>query len=213
MSSDPEIKVAQYASKKGEVVLRPHEYDGIKEYDQTLPNWWLFIFFGTLALFVGWWLVYYQFGFMRSDAEAVSVSMREISRAKAKALEEMLAKLDDNALVKQWATDEQAVAKGRDTFMTNCTACHGQDLSAKMDLGNGQSVPLPGLPLTDGHWKYGPKPMDIFKLINEGTPADSAGNNGARMEAWGQKMPPIKVAELVAFIIHENPKDFSAAAQ
>ncbi len=210
MSSDPEIKVAPYASKKGEVVVRPHEYDGIQEYDQTLPNWWLFIFFGTLALFVGWWLCYYQFGFMRSDAETVSTAMHEISLAKAKALEEMLAKLDDNALVSRWSTDEQAVAKGRDTFMTNCTACHGQDLSAKMDLGNGQSVPLPGLPLTDGHWKYGSRPMEIFKLINEGTPAESAGNNGARMEAWGQKMPPIKVAELVAFLIHENPKDFAA---
>ena len=213
MSSDPEIKVAHYAAKKGEVVLRPHEYDGIQEYDQTLPNWWLFIFFGTLALFVGWWLIYYQFGFMRSDAETVSVAMGEISRVKAKALEEMLSKLDDNALVNQWAADEQAVAKGRETFMTNCTACHGQDLSAKMDMGNGQSVPLPGLPLTDGTWKYGAKPMDIFKLVNDGTPADSAGNNGARMEAWGQKMPPIKIAELVAFIIHENPKDFSAATK
>ena len=52
MPTDPEMKVAHYATKKGEVVLRPHEYDGIQEYDQKLPNWWLVIFYGSIALFV-----------------------------------------------------------------------------------------------------------------------------------------------------------------
>lgn len=211
MSSDPEIKVANYASKKGEIVVRPHEYDGIQEYDQTLPNWWLFIFFGSLALFVGWWLAYYQFGFMKSDAETVSAAMAQIQKVKAKEMEEMLTKLDDNSFVSKWAADDQVVANGREAFMANCTACHGQDLSAKMDVGNGQSIPLPGLSLTDGQWKYGSKPMDIFKLINAGSPPESAGHNGARMEAWGQKMAPIKVVELTAFIIRENPKDFPPA--
>jgi len=124
----------------------------------------------------------------------------------------MLAKLDDNALVNQWAKDDQVVAKGSETFMANCIACHGQDLSARMDVGNGQSIALPGLPLTDGQWKYGSRPMDLFKIINNGTPADSTGHNGARMEAWGQKMAPIKVVELVSFIIRQNPKDFPPAA-
>lgn len=212
MSSDPEIKVASYASKKGEVVVRPHEYDGIQEYDQTLPNWWLFIFYGALAFFPICWLLYYQFGYMRPDGEEVSAGMAEIAVVKAKALEEMLAKLDDDALVNKWAKDEQVVANGRETFMANCTACHGQDLSARMALPNGQSIPLPGLPLTDGQWKYGAKPMDIFKLINAGTPPESSGNNGARMEAWGQKMAPIKVVELVSFIISQNPKEFPPKA-
>lgn len=43
--------------------------------------------------------------------------------------------------------------------------------------------------------------MDIFRIINEGNRADSPGHNGAKMEAWGQKMPPVQVAELTAFII------------
>jgi cytochrome c oxidase cbb3-type subunit 3 len=62
--------------------------------------------------------------------------------------------------------------------------------------------------LSDGQWKYGAKPMDVFKLINEGTPADSTGHNGARMQAWGQMLSPKQIAELTAFLIARNPKDF-----
>lgn len=211
MSQEPEIEVASYAKEKGKVVVRPHEYDGIQEYDQTLPNWWLFIFFGAILFFPLCWLAYYQFGMMRPSGEIVSAQMAQIEKVKAKALDEMLAKLDDKVLISKWAKDEQTVANGRETFMANCTACHGQNLSARMDLGNGQSVPLPGLSLIDGQWKYGSHPMDIFKLINAGTPPDSAGNNGAKMEAWGLKMAPIKIVELVSFIISQNPKDFPEA--
>jgi len=51
--------------------------------------------------------------------------------------------------------------------------------------------------------------MDIFKLINEGTPPDSTGHNGAKMEAWGLKLPPVQVAELTAFLISENKGEFA----
>ncbi len=208
MHPDSELRSADYASRKGEIVVRPHTYDGIREYDQMLPRWWLVIFFVTLALFPGYWSLYYHFGWSRPDGEKVEGHLAAIERQKAKELADTLAKLDDSTLINVWAADDAVVKAGRETFAANCIACHGENLSAKIDLGNGQSVALPGLPLTDGVWKYGPKPMDIFKLIHDGTPADSTGHNGARMEAWGQKMPPLKIAELTAFLIRENPKDF-----
>ena len=209
MSDEPEIRQAQYAEKKGEVVLREHIYDGIQEYDQVLPNWWLVIFFGALLFFFGYWIAYYQFGWSKTDAQRIDAAMAVIADAKAKALEEMLAKLTDEALVNEWAADPAIVANGEMTFMANCIACHGQDLAAKIDIGGGQSVNLPGLSLTDGEWKYGAKPMDIFKIINQGTPADSPGHNGAKMEAWGQKMPPLQIAEMTAFIISRNQAEFT----
>jgi cytochrome c oxidase cbb3-type subunit III len=209
MSDEPEIRQAQYAEKKGEVVLREHVYDGIQEYDQKLPNWWLFIFFGATLFFFGYWIAYYQFGWSKTDAQRIEAAMAVIADAKAKALEEMLAKLTDEALVNEWAADPAIVANGEMAYMANCIACHGQDLAAKIDIGGGQSVNLPGLSLTDGEWKYGGKPMDIFRIINEGTPADSPGHNGAKMEAWGQKMPPLQIAEMTAFIISRNQAEFS----
>lgn len=209
MAQEPEIRRAQYAEKDGEVVLRDHEYDGIQEFDQKLPNWWLFIFVAGHLFFVGWWFAYYNLGLSQTDAQKIEAAMAVIAEAKAKALDEMLAKLNDEMLVSDWATDPGHVAAGQETYMTNCIACHGQDLAARIDIGGGQFVNLPGLSLTDGEWKYGGKPMDIFKIINEGTPADSPGHNGAKMEAWGQKLPPVQVAELTAFIISRNAAEFN----
>jgi cytochrome c oxidase cbb3-type subunit III len=209
MSTEPEIKVAEYADGDNKIVVRPHEYDGIQEYDQVLPNWWLFIFFATLLLFPICWLAYYQFGFMRPDSEVIAAKMGEIQKVKARELDAMLAKLDNKVFLEKWSKDPEVVANGREIYLANCTACHGQKLNAKMDIGNGVEVPLPGLSLVDGVWKYGKEPMDSFKLINLGSPPESAGHNGARMAAWGQTLPPMKIVELVAYIMSENPKEFS----
>jgi cytochrome c oxidase cbb3-type subunit 3 len=209
MSSDPEHHPkAEFARKKGEIVLRSHEYDGIREYDQMLPNWWLVIFYSSIVFFLGYWVLYYNFSLFQTDQEEIDHRITAIEETKARELQDMLSKLNDDALVGKWSTDPTVTSAGKQIFMSNCIACHGENLSARIDLGGGQSAALPGLPLTDGAWKYGAKPMDIFKLINEGTPADSTGNNGAKMEAWGQKLPPLQVAQLTAFLIHENPKDF-----
>jgi cytochrome c oxidase cbb3-type subunit 3 len=204
----PEITHAEYASKKGEIALRPHEFDGIQEYDQTLPNWWLFIFYASIVAFVGGWFLYYNAGLTKTDAEKVDARLRHISQTKAKALEDMLTTLSDDALVEKWATDGAAVEAGRQIYQANCIACHGENLAASIDVGGGQTVNLPGLSLKDGEWKYGAKPMDIFRIINEGTPADSPGHNGAKMQAWGQTLPPLQVAQLTAFLIHENEAEF-----
>ncbi|HYF37045.1 MAG TPA: cbb3-type cytochrome c oxidase N-terminal domain-containing protein [Prosthecobacter sp.] len=55
--------------------LRDHIYDGIQEYDQKLPNWWLFSWYITMVGFVIAWFVYYQLGVGKSDVEAIDHAM------------------------------------------------------------------------------------------------------------------------------------------
>ncbi|GAA5482822.1 cbb3-type cytochrome c oxidase N-terminal domain-containing protein [Haloferula sargassicola] len=206
-SPSEEPKRGDFASKKGEVILRKHEYDGIQEFDQKLPNWWLFTFYFAIAWFVIYWVLYYHTGTYRTDQQKITSRLEQIEDDKSAALASTLANLDNETLINQWATDPEKVAAGEAIFTTNCVACHAADLSATMAVGD-QKIPLPGRPLDDGVWEYGSEPLDIFKLINEGTPADAAGYNGARMQAWGQMLSPEQIADVTSFIISKNRKEF-----
>ncbi len=206
-SSEP--KRGDFAKHKGEVILREHEYDGIQEYDQKLPNWWLFTFYGAIAWFAIYWFLYYQTHSFRSDREIIVAEMSAIHEKKAKELEATLASLNDQTLINQWSTDAGIVANGEVIYTTNCVACHGADLSAVMVAGE-VKIPLPGRSLIDGVWEYGNKPMDIFKIINAGSPVDAKGLNGAKMQAWNVMLTPKQVAEVTAYIIAKNPKEFAA---
>ena len=205
MSQEP--KRGHFAKEKGEVILREHEYDGIQEFDQKLPNWWLFTFYGAIACFVGYWVLYYHTGALKTSHEIVTGEIAAIQEAKAAELEKTLASLDDTKLVHEWAANPEVTTAGEATYMTNCAACHAADLSATMAAGTA-TVPLPGLPLNDGEWKFGGKPMDIFKIINEGSPPESTGHNGAKMQVWGQTLSSKQIAEVVAYLISRMPDEF-----
>ena len=205
MTQEP--KRGHFAKEEGEVILREHEFDGIQEYDQKLPNWWLFTFYGAVVWFVVYWVIYYHTDMLKSSHELVTEKIVAIQQAKAAELEKTLASLDDSTLVHEWATSTEVVSAGEVTYMTNCTGCHAADLSATMVAG-ATTVPLPGLPLNDGQWKFGGKPMDIFKLINEGSPPESDGHNGAKMQVWGQTLSPKQIAEVTAYLISRLPEDF-----
>lgn len=204
---DNEIRRGDFARKKGEVVLREHEYDGIQEFDQKLPNWWLFTLYGAIVWSVVHWGIYYYTDRIPNDQTRVAAAVGALDARKQAQLSETLATLDDATLIGQWATDPAVVAAGEQIYTVNCVACHAADLSATMQAG-GQSVPLPGLALNDGEWKYGRSPMRTFQLINEGTPPDSTGHNGARMQPWGQMLSPQQVAEVTAFLIARNAEEF-----
>ena len=206
MNQEP--KRGHFAKEKGEIILREHEYDGIQEYDQKLPNWWLFTFYGAVVWFVAYWVLYYHTNTLKTDHQLVSERIIAIQQAKAAELEKTLATLSDAVLVHEWATAPDVVAAGETTYLTICAACHAADFSATMVAGT-TTVPLPGLPLNDGNWKFGGRPLDIFKIINEGSPPESDGYNGAKMQpGGGASLSPKQVAEVTAYLISMLPDDF-----
>lgn len=202
-----ETKRGHFAKEKGEIILREHEFDGIQEYDQKLPNWWLFTFYAAIVWFVIHWTLYYNSSVFKTSHDLVQQEMVAMQKVKSAELEKTLSSLDDSKLVHEWATKADVCAAGEATFIANCVACHGVDLSATVTNGT-IKVPLPGLPLNDHQWKFGGKPMRIFKLINEGSPPESTGNNGAKMQVWGQTLSPKQIAEVVSYIISKVPEDF-----
>ncbi len=179
-----------------EPILREHVFDGITEYDQKLPNWWLFTFYGAIAFFIVFWILYYQTSLLKSDTEQLSEEIARIDAIKAQELESLLSDMDDDVLWKM-SQNSQVVAAGKATYNGICHTCHGADLSAKLN-----GVALPGLPLNDAEWKYGGRPMEVFKIITEGSPDKTKG-----MQAWKTVLGPKKIAEVVAYVMsyHKPP--------
>src|SRR5210317_1951526 len=134
MSDTDEQKPESAEDLPDGVVLRDHVYDGIQEYDQKLPNWWLFTFYIMVVWFVAFWILYYQFDLGSSDEAQIEAVVAKINEKKDAELRELLKTLDDKSFVTTWATNEVATANGLAAFSTHCIACHGTDLSATMTV-------------------------------------------------------------------------------
>jgi cytochrome c oxidase cbb3-type subunit 3 len=144
--------------------LRHHTFDGIQEFDNQLPNWWLWTFYTACLFSVGYWIWFHTLGVGELPPKAYQTEQREAAARLEAAMannpvtEEMLLKL---------ASEPAVVAEGEKIFKTAslCAQCHGPD-------GNGMVAGVPGVGpnLTDDFWIHGGKPMDIYKTIHDGYP-------------------------------------------
>jgi len=178
-----------------DIKLREHVYDGIEEYDQKLPNWWLFTLYITIVWFIIYWVGYYQLPLgLKSDTEKIDSAIAAIEEKKQAELEEMMASINNDSL-KEMATDASHVAAGEAIFQTKCIACHGADLSATLN-----GIPLPGVPLNDAEWNYGSTPLEIMNIVTNGSPDVTKG-----MIAWSTQLSPAEIAQVVAYILCKQP--------
>jgi cytochrome c oxidase cbb3-type subunit 3 len=176
--------------------LREHVFDGIQEYDQKLPNWWLFTFYIAIAWFVIHWLAYYQLKTVDTDENILTAELAKIDQARKEAFE----KITDDKLW-EMSQDPKIVEAGRASFMTpgRCVTCHGEDLMAKKTHPD---VPtLVGLPLADTEWKYGGTPTEVLKLVRKGSPDLTKG-----MPPWEPALGAQGCIEVTAFIMSTHKK-------
>ncbi len=158
--------------------LRPHTYDGIQEFDQRLPNWWLNTLYGAIAFAIVYWFVYMIAHLMPTDGQRVDAAMARIEAAKmASTLE-----ITDPSL---WAMSRNPVfiEAGRQTFNSLCVACHQANLKGGV-----------GPNLTDHLWLHGGRPTEIFHTVTYGVPAKG-------MVTWGPIIGAKKTAEVVAYVL------------
>jgi cytochrome c oxidase cbb3-type subunit 3 len=181
----------------GEVRLRDHVYDGIQEYDQKLPNWWLWTFYIAIIIFVLYWFLFYQAGMFHTDGERIDSEMARIEKVRAERLEKLMGKLNDEVLW-EMSANSQIVAEGQKIYTAKCIGCHAPN------LGGSTNGPIyTGLPLNDAEWKYGEgKPMGVLNTVMNGSPDKTKG-----MVAWAPEIGEGQVAKVVAYVLshHEPP--------
>jgi cytochrome c oxidase cbb3-type subunit 3 len=157
--------------------LLDHEYDGIQEFDNPMPRWWVWTFWGTILFSVAYALNVGGIGTGAGREAQYAADMAAFRRAHPVGGPA----LDATGLA-ALVRDPKAVALGKTTFATNCAACHAAD-------GGG----LIGPNLTDRFWLHGSTLPDIQKTVAEGVLAKG-------MPAWGRLLKPDQLSAVVAYV-------------
>lgn len=178
---------------EGQLLLN-HDYDGIKELDNTLPPWWVYLFYGTI-IFAAIYLV--RFEIMGADNQEMELK-KELAQAKIDIEEYMKTApdlMDEESVT--LLTDGPSLAEGKAIYTANCVACHRPD-------GGGQIGPN----LTDDHWILGGGIKNVFHTLEHG------GRDGKGMISWKGTLKPKEMQKVASYVLSlkgTNPKDAKAA--
>jgi len=178
-----------------------HEWDGIRELNNPLPKWWLYILLATIVWALVWFVLYPSIPLGRTYFKGLlGYSTRtEVDRG----VEAMHARhADATAKIAVLAPAEirkdpqlAAVAQvaGRIAFANNCAPCHGPS-------GQGQA----GYPnLADDVWLWGGKLDDIQQTITYGIRSGNAQARVADMPRFGvdQLLTPAQIEQVADYVM------------
>lgn len=163
-----------------------NHHDGIEELDNPLPNWWLFIFFGTIIFsFI------YVLHYMSGSGPTLQQEFEEQMKALPQVAEKSFTEED----LKTPFSSPENISGGKAVFASKCVACHGIE-------GQG----LIGPNLTDSYWIHGKgHRKDIIEVVQKGVVT-----NG--MPAWAGVLSDNEVIQVAAFAYSlkgtrpQNPK-------
>lgn len=172
-------------SEQRDVILgHEDEADGIQEYDNPLPDWWLGLFWITIIWAAGY-LVHYHFIAHRSPQAALA---RELAAA-----DERWPQGAPGRSGGAFEITPEAVAAGQQVFQTNCIACHGANLEGGI-----------GPNLLDDEWLHGGSPEEVVHTITNGVVEKG-------MLAWGPILGAEAVNHVAAYVLSRNSESAGGA--
>jgi len=163
-----------------------HVWDGdLKEYNNPLPKWWLNTFYLTIIFTVIYLALYPGLG---NFPGILGWTQHKAYHAESAAREAQYAAVFGafaGMSIDELASNEDALRIGRNTYMNNCTACHGSDARGAKGFPN----------LTDSTWQWGGDPAQIQQTIANGR----IGN----MPALGSVAGAEGVEQIITFLLSE----------
>ena len=168
--------------------LMDHSYDGIQEYDNPMPKWWLYMLYGSIVyafLYFGYYTAY------ESTMETLAEEDSPVTWSDKRLALEIIANTPEDTV--QWdlvngsnlssfVSDKSLIHRGKSLFASKCSACHG---------GNGEGGVGPNL--TDNYWLHGASLQNIYATVADGA------NNGA-MPPWKKELGNKNVVSLVSYL-------------
>lgn len=176
-----------------ESIMLEHEYDGIRELDNHLPPWWLWLFYINIIFAVIYFGYYTVTGMGASQLEEYESEMIYAENFKADLEKKMASEFDENNVA--FLKEESKIAEGKELYIANCAVCH------KADLGG-----LIGPNLTDEYWVHGGSPTEIYAILRDGVLEKG-------MLAWKDQMTPYQMQNIMSYILTmqgTNPENAKA---
>jgi len=159
-------------------LLLEHEADGIRELDNKLPRWWVWLFYLTTIFAVIYLMYYHVFGAgdLMSTEYAKEMRLGEALKSAS------MSKFEQNLAALEPSKDPQVLESGKGTFLKLCAPCHRVD-------GGG----LVGPNLTDDYWIHGSNFVDNVKIIWTGVPTKG-------MITWKGVIKPNEISAVASYI-------------
>ena len=165
--------------EKEQDIILDHEYDGIRELDNSLPPWWKYGFYLTIVVAVVYLWYYHGGGTGPSSEQEYIAAVKKGEEDKAAYLAKNAGNIDENNVK---MADAAGIEEGKTLFAKNCAACHAGD-------GGG----IVGPNLTDEYWLHGGSLPDVFKSIKYGW-------QDKGMKAWKDDFSPKQIGSLASFV-------------
>ena len=198
----------------GQVATTGHSWDGIEEFDNPMPRWWVWVFYLTIIFAIGYTIAYPAWPLLKgatpgmlghSTRGDVAAEIQRIDDANAPikaALEQAdLTTISANPDLNQYATNAGAAV-----FKTWCAQCHGAGAAGVQRLG------YPNL--LDDDWIWGGDISSIHTTISHGVrnTTDSDARYGL-MAAYGadELLEPQQIDEVVNYVLQISGQEYDAA--
>lgn len=176
-----------------EAIILDHGFDGIKELDNALPQWWMAMFYMGIVF-----MVVYMIAYSFTDFAHPYVEYEENNAVEQAKVDEWIKNNDitiDQAVNKY--TEQQAIDEGKKVFEQTCATCHTAN-------GGGGIGPN----LTDNYWVNQTEEelfKNIYDIVYNGSPKNP------QMRAFGQKheltgLAIEKVASYVYYLNQDAPE-------
>lgn len=189
-----------------------HEWDGIRELDNPLPRWWLWTWYGSIAVAVAYWFLMpawpglhgYTKGLLgHSDRVEVASQLSALDAHRGAG-----AAMMHTASLEQIEKDPQLQAYaqqvGQSVFGDNCATCHG--------IGGTGSKGYPNL--RDDVSLWGGSLADIQRTITVGIRSDHPETRTSQMPAFGRDelLAPAAISDLTEYVVKLSGRPADAAA-
>jgi cytochrome c oxidase cbb3-type subunit 3 len=171
-----------------------HTWDGnLREYNNPLPKWWLWLFYITVVFGLLYLVLYPGLGTFKGIKGWTQANQWQQENDAAEAKVAAYLAPFASMTVPELSANAQAMATANNLFQNNCAQCHGADGGGARGFPN----------LANADWQWGGDPDSILQTIANG--------RTAAMTPWGEVLGAEGVEQVVAYVRQLSGQEHDAA--